>query len=187
MQRVDPIKITEGVHWVGALDPDLRVFDVIMETRWGTTYNSYIVEGSQKRALIEGVKDVFGDSHLDTVRQVIDPASIDYIVINHAEPDHSGSLRDLLTHTVNATVLCSRPAATFLKDILNVDFPCRVVRDGRLSTWAVRVCDSSPLRSFIGRTQCSPICPKTGFCSREMCSAAISAIRVSSTISSRRI
>ena len=130
MQRVDPIKITEGVHWVGALDPDLRVFDVIMETRWGTTYNSYIVEGSQKRALIEGVKDVFGDSHLDTVRQVIDPASIDYIVINHAEPDHSGSLRDLLTHTVKATVRCSRPAATFMKDILNVDFPCRVGRDG---------------------------------------------------------
>jgi len=130
MQKVDPIKITNGVHWVGALDPDLRVFDVIMETRWGTTYNSYIVEGSQKRALIEGVKDVFGTSHLATIREVIDPTSIDYIVINHAEPDHSGSLSDLLTHAVNATVLCSRPAATFLKDIVDNEFPCQVVRDG---------------------------------------------------------
>jgi flavorubredoxin len=130
MQKVDPVKIVEGVHWTGALDPDLRVFDVIMETRWGTTYNSYVVEGSQKRALIEGVKDVFSASHLETLRQIVDPADLDYIVVNHAEPDHSGGLAELLTHAVNATVLCSRPAATFLKDIINAEFAHRVMADG---------------------------------------------------------
>jgi flavorubredoxin len=130
MRKVSPIKIVDGVHWVGALDPDLRIFDVIMETRWGTTYNSFLVEGTQKRALIEVVKDVFGAAHLETLRQVIDPKSIDYIVINHAEPDHSGALGDFLAQAVNATVVCSRAASTFLKEIVNADFPCRVVTDG---------------------------------------------------------
>lgn len=130
MEKHTPLQITSGVHWVGALDPLLRVFDVIMETKWGTTYNSYLVAGSEKRALIETVKDKFGQVHLETLRQLADPQSIDYIVINHAEPDHSGSLGDFLSQAVNATVLCSRAAATFLRDIVNAGFPCRVVSDG---------------------------------------------------------
>lgn len=130
MKKANPVQIASGVDWVGALDPDLRVFDVIMETRWGTTYNSYLVEGTQKRALIEAVKDVCGTAHLETLQQVTDPKSIDYIVINHAEPDHSGALGDLLAQATNATVLCSRPASTFLREIVNADFPCRVVSDG---------------------------------------------------------
>jgi flavorubredoxin len=130
VEKTAPLQIASGVHWVGALDPLLRFFDVIMETKWGTTYNSYLVEGTEKRALIEMVRDKFGQAHLETLRQLVDPRSIDYIVINHAEPDHSGSLADFLSEAVNATVLCSRAAATFLADIVNADFPCRVVSDG---------------------------------------------------------
>lgn len=130
MKEISPLKIGEGIHWVGALDPELRVFDVIMETKWGTTYNSFYVEGREKKAIIEMVKDQFGQAHLDLIRKLVDPREIDYIVINHTEPDHSGSLARFLKEAVNATVVVSRVGYTLLKEIVNGDFNYRIVGDG---------------------------------------------------------
>ena len=108
---------TEHIWWVGALDPDLRVFDIIMHSDYGTTYNSYLLRGSQKTALFETVKEKFFDQHLEEIRQVMDPADIDYIVVNHTEPDHSGSVAKMLEIAPNATVLGSQTAIAFLKEI----------------------------------------------------------------------
>jgi len=69
-----------GIFYVGALDPDLRVFDIIMHTEFGTTYNAYVVKGKEKTALFETVKVKFFDSYLEKLKEIIDVTKIDYIV-----------------------------------------------------------------------------------------------------------
>ncbi len=123
-------EIKPGIYWLGALHPELKVFDVIMETKWGTTYNSYLIKGEKKTALIEVVKDMFGGAHLEKIRAMIDPKTIDYIVINHSEPDHSGALGSFLKEAPNAVVVSSRVANTLLKEITNGEFPSIIVKDG---------------------------------------------------------
>ena len=123
------IKATDNIHWVGVLDKNLRVFDIIMYTEYGTSYNSFIVKGSKKTVLFETVKDKFYDEFYANINEVCDPAEIDYIVVNHTEPDHTGSLRRLLEHAPNATVLASQTAIAFLKDIVNEPFPHKVVTE----------------------------------------------------------
>ena len=91
MKQAVPVK--DGIWWVGALDPDLKVFDIVMTTEYGTTYNSYLVKGSQKTALIEAVKDGFLPEFLERIKEVVDPSTIDFLILNHTEPDHTGSLR----------------------------------------------------------------------------------------------
>ena len=100
----------ENIWYVGTQDPNLRVFDIIMHSDWGTSYNPYLVKGSEKTALFETSKLEFFDEFLANVREVCDPASIDYIVVDHTEPDHSGSLEKLLALAPNATVLGSATA-----------------------------------------------------------------------------
>ena len=127
---MQPVKITEGIYWVGVQNPDLRVFDVIMRTEWGTSYNSYLVKGTEKTAVVDSVKDGFTDEQFERISAVCDIASIDYIICNHTEPDHSGGLKKLLEHAPNAVVLCSKPASVFLKNIINDRFECRIAEDG---------------------------------------------------------
>ena len=92
---MDYKKLNDSLYWTGVLDKDLRVFDIIMYTEFGTTYNSYVLKGSEKTALFESAKAKFFDEFLNNVREVTDPAKIDYIVVNHTEPDHSGSMEKL--------------------------------------------------------------------------------------------
>lgn len=122
-------KIAEGVNWVGVLHPDLKVFDIIMPLENGTTYNSYLVQG-EKTAVIESVRDGFYDEFMDNVKSLTDPAKIDYIIVNHTEPDHSGSMLRLLKDAPDATVICSQAASNFLRQIVNEDFDFEIVKDG---------------------------------------------------------
>ena len=87
------LQAKENIWWVGALDKDIRVFDVVMYTEYGTTYNSYLVKGEEKTVLFETVKLKFIDQHIEEIKSVCDLKDIDYIVLNHTEPDHSGSVR----------------------------------------------------------------------------------------------
>lgn len=123
------IKAMDDIYYVGVLDKNLRVFDIIMHTQYGTTYNSFLVRGSDKTALFETAKDRFFDEYIGNIREVCDPDEIDYIVVNHTEPDHSGSLARLLEYAPNATVLGSATAIAFLKEIVNKPFPHRVVTE----------------------------------------------------------
>lgn len=114
------MKIKDGVYWVGAKDPKLRIFDVTMQVEYGTTYNAYLVIGNEKVALIDTVKEHFKDEFFKKIEQIVPLEKIDYIVVNHTEPDHSGALSYLLEKT-NARVVASKNAAMFLKEILHRD------------------------------------------------------------------
>lgn len=124
------VNIAEGVHWVGALDPQLRIFDIIMKADHGTTYNAYLITGGEKVAVVEAVKAPFYHELIENISSLVDPADIAYVVINHTEPDHSGSLARLLEDAPNARVVCDRQCKNFVKNILNRDADPMLVQDG---------------------------------------------------------
>lgn len=116
------IPLKDGIHYIGMQDHDLRVFDIIMYTEFGTSYNSYLVQGSEKTALIETVKIKFIDEYIEKIKEITDLDKIDYIVVNHTEPDHAGSVEKLVELMPNVEVVGSASALKFLKNITNVEF-----------------------------------------------------------------
>ncbi len=124
------IKAMDDLWWVGVEDHALRVFDIVMHSDWGTSYNAYAVRGSEGVALFETVKEKFFDEYLANLKEVCSLDEVRYIVVGHTEPDHSGSLEKLLELTPNATVVGSATAITFLKEIVNKPFASRAVKDG---------------------------------------------------------
>lgn len=124
------ITISQHVSWVGALNPKLRIFDIVMRTEQGTTYNAYLVKGEQKTALIETVKRGFSEEMFDRIAKIVDPATIDYVVCNHLEPDHSGSLPQAMKHMPNAKIVISKNGKNFLKELTNQDLDPKVVGSG---------------------------------------------------------
>ncbi|MDZ4991944.1 MBL fold metallo-hydrolase [Clostridium perfringens] len=125
------LNIKDDLFWVGALDPNLRVFDIIMYTPYGTTYNSYVVKGSEKTAVFETVKAEFFDQYIARLKDLgVEPSEIDYIVVSHTEPDHAGSIDKLLELAPNAKIVASPIAINYVKEIVNSDFESIPVKDG---------------------------------------------------------
>jgi flavorubredoxin len=106
------VELSRGVYWVGAIDWNGRDFHGFT-TPGGTTYNSYLVVGD-KTALIDTVKAPFAGEMLRRISKIVDPSKLDYIVVNHMEPDHSGSLAELKKLT-NAKIFITKRGV----DILN--------------------------------------------------------------------
>ncbi|SHH61045.1 Flavorubredoxin [Sporobacter termitidis DSM 10068] len=124
------IKIREGIYSVGVLNPGLRLFDVIMKTEYGTSYNAYLLTG-EKNVLIETVHARYFDEYVENVQSIVDLSKIDYIVMNHNEPDHSGSLARLLDLAPNAQLLATPAGRIYLPLITNKPMPAmRAVQDG---------------------------------------------------------
>ena len=126
---MEPVKIKEDVYWIGSLDPNLIIFDIVVPTKHGTTYNSYLVRG-EKIAIIDTVKASFVEDFISKIRSLVKLEDINYIVINHTEPDHSGGLIRLMELAPNAIPVFSRGARTFVKNILHKDFEYKEVGDG---------------------------------------------------------
>ena len=123
------VEIRPGLHWIGAKHPELKIFDELFPTRNGTTYNAYLVRGARKTALIDTVKAPFTGEFLKKL-EALEAERIDYVVVNHTEPDHSGALGELLERHPEATILCTRPGENFLHQLYNRPLPTQVVADG---------------------------------------------------------
>ena len=123
------VEIGKGLHLIGVKDPTLTVFDDLFPTQFGTTYNAYLVQGATHTAIIDTVKAKRFDEFLANITSVVDPAQVDYIVVNHSEPDHSGSLSKLLAHCPKAVVVSSQAARTFLGNQIHHPFESRIVKD----------------------------------------------------------
>ena len=122
------IAVKKDIFWVGALDPDRAVFDGLLPLPQGTTYNSYLVVGSEKTALIDTVEPEFIDVLLANLEGV---KKIDYIVSHHAEQDHSGSIPVLLEKYPEAKLLCLQKNKELLQDLMTIpDDRIQVVQDG---------------------------------------------------------
>jgi flavorubredoxin len=125
------LNITDSIAYIGVLNPNMRVFDVIMRTEFGTSYNAYLVRGAEKVAVIEAVHKSFGAWFEDKLEDALDGAKVDYLVLNHTEPDHSGSVAAFAEKYPDTTIVLSQSAAVFLPKITNrTDLKLRIVKDG---------------------------------------------------------
>ena len=123
------LDITQDVKWIGVLDYDIRTFDIVMETKFGTTYNSYFIN-AQKKTIVETAKVKFWETYINKIKQIVNPAEIEYIIVNHTEPDHTGSIKKLLEVAPKAIVVGSGNAIRYLNDLLGTEFKHLVVKDG---------------------------------------------------------
>jgi len=112
-----PRKIRDRVYWMGAVDWNRRLFDSLIPLPDGTSYNAYLVRGSDKTALLDAV-DPTMESILLT--QLADVRNIDYVVSHHAEQDHSGAIPSVLAKYPAAKLVCSPKAKDMLVDHLHV-------------------------------------------------------------------
>ncbi|MEG0392430.1 MAG: FAD-dependent oxidoreductase, partial [Anaerovoracaceae bacterium] len=124
------LELKKNFYWTGILDPGLRVFDIIMNTEFGTTYNSYLVKGSEKTVLFETAKAKCMEEYMDKLTSLVDIKDIDYIVVNHTEPDHAGSAEKLIEINPAIKLVGTATALKFMKEITNTDFTSVIVKEG---------------------------------------------------------
>ncbi|MEM1561448.1 MAG: FprA family A-type flavoprotein [Candidatus Bathyarchaeia archaeon] len=96
MLEKNVVKISEDVYWVGVRDWNRRIFDALIPLPKGTSYNAYLVIGSEGKVLIDTVNPGFERELESKVRSIVSPEEIDYIVMNHAEPDHAGAIPHMM-------------------------------------------------------------------------------------------
>lgn len=123
------MRITKHVSFVGSQNPALRVFDIIMATNYGTSYNSYLIHG-EEYAIIETVHENYVKDFIDKIEREVLVKDIKYVILNHTEPDHTGSLRYLLDMNPNLLVIGSSAAIKNAVNITNREFLSRVVKTG---------------------------------------------------------
>jgi len=121
------IKVKDDIYWVGAVDWSLRNFHGYITHR-GTTYNAYLVV-DEKVALVDTVKEPFFPEMMKRVKEVIDPEKIDYLVSNHTEPDHSGSVKKFLEVASNAELIASEKGKFGLRKYFGGDLSCTTITE----------------------------------------------------------
>ena len=122
--------IAEDTTTIRSLDWDRDRFDIEFGLQNGTTYNSYLIRG-EKVALVDTSHEKMRQLYLDALTGQIDPTTIDYLVISHTEPDHSGLVKDVLKLAPNATVVGAKVAIAFLEDLVHDPFEYIVVKSGQ--------------------------------------------------------
>jgi flavorubredoxin len=121
-------EIRPKVWWMGAIDGERRLFDELIPLPQGTSYNAYLIEGSEKTALIDTADPSTSDVLL---RQLAEVASLEYLIVQHVEQDHSGTVPRVLEQYPEAQLIASPKAAPMIADHLGVLLEeIRVVEDG---------------------------------------------------------
>jgi flavorubredoxin len=122
-------ELIHGIHWVGAIDFDRRIFDELIPLPNGTSYNSYLVSGSEKTALIDTV-DPTKEFELISNLVKLKVRRIDYVIVNHAEQDHSGSLPMILEFFPDAVIVTNEKCKDLLIALLHLpENRIRVIKD----------------------------------------------------------
>lgn len=126
-KRDKAFQIAEDIFYVGMQNPGMRTFDIVMRTEYGTTYNSYLIM-DEKNVLIETVHHRYTQEFIDVLECYLPIEKLDYVILNHTEPDHSGSLAALLDMNPNITVIGTNAAIKNLGNIMNRAFNGRTVK-----------------------------------------------------------
>ncbi|MCP2729874.1 diflavin flavoprotein [Limnofasciculus baicalensis] len=121
--------ITPDTTTIRSLDWDRDRFDIEFGLQNGTTYNSFLIRG-EKIALVDTSHEKFRQLYLDTLKGLIDPTEINYLIISHTEPDHSGLVKDVLQLAPDITVVGAKIAIQFLEDLVHQPFKRQIVKNG---------------------------------------------------------
>jgi len=133
-KKTGSVEIKKGIYWVGGIDPELKEFHGYLTQR-GSTYNAYLIV-DEKVVLVDTVKVHLYDEMISRIKTVIDPAKIDYIVSNHTEMDHSGSLPDIIdslrTNKADSPTIITSPNGKkgLKKHFHDTDWKFKVVNTG---------------------------------------------------------
>jgi flavorubredoxin len=131
MKRYNVPEISEGVFWVGIKDFNRRIFDALIPLPQGTSYNAYLVKGKEKTALIDTVNPGFEKELIEKIGQITDPTDLDYIVMNHAEPDHANAIPYMMQASKEAVLITTEKGAKMAKIFHRVpDERIKTVKDG---------------------------------------------------------
>jgi flavorubredoxin len=125
---MNKVSLADGINWVGVVDWNLRDFHGYA-TRRGATYNAYLIQ-DEKTALVDTVKHTFSNELLRNICEIVDPAQIDYIIINHLEKDHSSSLPIIAKYAKNATIIASPRGKDAIIEHYGADFCIETVKTG---------------------------------------------------------
>jgi len=128
-----PLRVVSDVNWVGVNDTETERFEGLWEIPEGVSYNSYLVIGSKKKALIDSVLKRYEVEHLEKIRRLIDPSSIDYIILNHMEPDHTGAVPRLLELAPEAQVVLTPIALNILQHLYHIEPKTVIVKGDDVS------------------------------------------------------
>ena len=121
--------VAQNTISIRSLDWDRDRFDIEFGLQNGTTYNSYLIQG-EKTALVDTSHAKFRQLYLDTLNQLIDPRTIDYLIISHTEPDHSGLVKDIIELVPDVVVVGSKVAIQFLEGFVHIPFQRQIVKNG---------------------------------------------------------
>ncbi|HIH73208.1 MAG: Flavoprotein [Thermococcales archaeon 44_46] len=125
------VKLLDGVYWVGVKDWSRRIFDSLIPLPEGTSYNAYLVVGNEKSALIDTVNPGFERELEEKVSEILPFEEIDYVVMNHAEPDHAGAIPYIMERNGKALLITTEKGKELAKAYYNVpDERIMVVKDG---------------------------------------------------------
>lgn len=123
-----PVQLKDGVYWVGAIDWNVREFHGYTTSR-GSTYNAYLVRG-EKTALVDTVKAEFFTEMISRIESIMDPAEIDYLIVNHVEMDHSGAIPAFMKRVPNVKLVATDNGIKALQRHYRMDLPIQKVRTG---------------------------------------------------------
>ncbi|HEY9803029.1 MAG TPA: diflavin flavoprotein [Leptolyngbyaceae cyanobacterium] len=126
---VQTVEIAPETIAIRCLDWDRDRFDIEFGLRNGTTYNSFLIQG-EKKALVDTSHRKFEQLYLEIVTGLIDPNTIDYLIVSHTEPDHSGLVRDILQLAPSITVVGAKVAIQFLENLIHQPFKSLLVKSG---------------------------------------------------------
>ncbi|MBF2057840.1 MAG: diflavin flavoprotein [Cyanobacterium sp. T60_A2020_053] len=127
---IETVNIGDNTTAIRCLDWDRDRFDIEFGLKNGTTYNSFIIEG-EKKALIDTSHGKFKSLYLETIPQLIDLSTLDYLIISHTEPDHSGLVQEILSLAPDVTVVGAKVAIEFLKNMVHQPFQTQIVKSGQ--------------------------------------------------------
>ena len=124
-------EISKDTYWVGIRDWNRRLFDALIPLPRGTTYNAYLIVGKEKKALIDTVNPGFEKEWIEKISKVVDPKDIDYVIMNHAEPDHAGSIPHIMSLNSKAKLVATSRGAKMAQTFYNVpESRIKAVGDG---------------------------------------------------------
>ena len=126
---IQALEIAPDTTAIRSLDWDRDRFDIEFALENGTTYNSYLIRG-EKTALVDTSHGKFHDLYLEKLQEIIDPKEIDYLIVSHTEPDHSGLVKDVIELAPNVTVFASKMAILFLENQVHRPFKRQIVKQG---------------------------------------------------------
>ena len=122
------VEIKNNIFWVGAIDWSERDFHNFL-TRRGLTYNSYLIV-DEKVALVDTVKHKSVGESLERIKKIVDPSQIDYIIVNHVEPDHSSGLPNMIRAVRDAVIVCTQKGRDGLQKYYGDGLKTKVVKGG---------------------------------------------------------